>query len=84
MVIMGLIEPYEIVRLMRIASVALASIVLDCWSTVVLEAKPTSRPVVAPASGGIVDIYDGITGILVGSGDARSQADVLALSLIHI
>ena len=62
---------------MQTASVvAVPSIVPDCCPTVILEAMALARPVVAAASGGIVDLVDdGVTGLLVPPGDPDALSD---------
>ncbi len=67
----GLLDHSAVIDLMQTASVVVVpSIVPDCCPTVVLEAMAVGRPVVAAASGGIVDLVDdGVTGILVAPGD---------------
>jgi glycogen(starch) synthase len=69
----------EIVTLMRSArAVVVPSIVPDSCPTVVLEAMAAARPVVASATGGILDLVtDGETGILVPPGDPAALAAAL-------
>ena len=58
------------------------SIVQDCCPTVVLEAMAVGRPVVAAASGGIVDLVDdGVTGLLVPPGDPVALSTALSTVL---
>jgi glycogen synthase len=82
--LLGVIDHDAVMTLMRSASVvAVPSIVPDCCPTVILEAMAAGRPVVAAASGGIVDLVDnGVTGLLVAAGDPIRLAEALS-SIIH-
>jgi glycosyltransferase involved in cell wall biosynthesis len=75
----GLLNHASVIDLMQTACVvAVPSIVPDCCPTVILEAMAVARPVVAAASGGIVDLVDdGVTGLLV----APSDPDALSTAL---
>ena len=54
----------------------------DACPTVLLEAMAVGRPVVAAASGGIVDLVDdGVTGLLVPPGDPAALATALSTIL---
>ena len=70
----------EVLTLFRSArAVIVPSIVGDACPTVVLEAMAAGRPVVASASGGIVDlVVDGVTGLLVPPGDASMLAQAIS------
>jgi glycosyltransferase involved in cell wall biosynthesis len=76
----GLLDHAAAMTLMETASVVVVpSIVPDCCPTVVLEAMALGRPVVAAASGGIVDLVDdGVTGHLVAPGDPVALAAALS------
>jgi glycosyltransferase involved in cell wall biosynthesis len=70
----------EIAALLHQARIVVVpSVWPDPCPTVVLEAMGAGRPVVAAASGGIVDMVDdGVTGLLVAPGDASALADALS------
>ena len=76
----GLLDHTSVIDLMRTACVVVVpSIVPDCCPTVVLEAMAAGRPVVAAASGGIVDMVDdGVTGLLVPPGDPVALSAALS------
>lgn len=65
----------------RAAVVALTS-EMEGMPVSLMEAAACGRPVVAPAVGGIPEVVvDGVTGLLVGSGDGAAIADALELLL---
>lgn len=80
---LGEVPHDEVLALFRSArAVAVPSVWSDPCPTVVLEAMAAGRPVVAAASGGIVDmVVDGRTGLLVPPGDAAALADALDVIL---
>lgn len=75
----GLLDHPSVIELMQTACVVVVpSIVPDCCPTVVLEAMALGRPVVAAASGGIIDLVDDtVTGLLVPPGDPAALAAAL-------
>lgn len=75
----GPLPHHEVVALFNSArAVVVPSVWADPCPTVVLEAMAAGRPVVAAASGGIVDmVVDGQTGYLVPPGDADALARAL-------
>lgn len=79
----GQVPHREVVALFNSArAVVVPSVWADPCPTVVLEAMAAGRPVVASASGGIVDmVVDGKTGFLVPPGDADALAAALAALL---
>jgi len=75
----GQLPHAEVIALFRSArAVVVPSVWSDPCPTVVLEAMAAGRPVVAAASGGILDmVVDGATGLLFTPGDAESLASAL-------
>jgi glycogen synthase len=73
----------EVLTLFRSArAVIVPSIVGDACPTVVLEAMAAGRPVIASATGGIVDlVVDGVTGLLVPPGDVSALAQSISAVL---
>jgi glycosyltransferase involved in cell wall biosynthesis len=69
----------EVLRYFRSARMVLVpSLCADACPTVVLEAMAAGRPVIAAASGGIVDlVVDGETGLLVPPGDVSALASAI-------
>jgi glycogen synthase len=79
----GLLDHAAVIDLMGTAGVVVVpSLVLDCCPTVALEAMALGRPLVAAASGGIVDLLDdGVTGLLVPPGDPIALSKALSTVL---
>jgi glycogen synthase len=73
---LGALPHDQVLKLFRSArAVVVPSVWSDPCPTVVLEAMAAGRPVVAAASGGIVDmVVDGVTGVLVPPGDGPALA----------
>jgi glycosyltransferase involved in cell wall biosynthesis len=79
----GPLDHPSVMDLMRTASVVVVhSTFRDPCPTVVLEAMAVGRPIVAAASGGIIDmVEDGVTGLLVPPGDPVALARALSTVL---
>jgi glycosyltransferase involved in cell wall biosynthesis len=77
---LGALPHDEVLPLFRSArAVIIPSLWADPCPTVVLEAMAAGRPVVASASGGILDmVVDGVTGRLVAPGDAPALAQAIS------
>lgn len=78
--------PHE--QVLPLYAQARAVIVPSVWSdpcpTVVLEAMAAGRPVIAAASGGILDmVVHGLTGLLVAPGDVRALAGAIGSVIDH-
>jgi glycosyltransferase involved in cell wall biosynthesis len=80
---LGEIPHHEVLGLFRSArAVVVPSIWPDPCPTVVLEAMAAGRPVIAAASGGIVDmVLSGQTGLLVAPGDFSALAEAMSAVL---
>ena len=76
---LGEVSHEQVMALFRSArAVVVPSVWADPCPTVVLEAMAAGRPVVAAASGGIIDmVLDGQTGLLVPPGDPEALATAL-------
>jgi glycogen synthase len=73
---LGALPHDQVLKLFRSArAVVVPSVWADPCPTVVLEAMAAGRPVIAAASGGIVDmVVDGVTGVLVPPGNVPALA----------
>lgn len=78
--LVGVLDYEAVIELLRTANIVVVpSIVPDCCPTVVLEAMAAGRPIIAAASGGIVDLVeDGVSGILVSPGDPGALSVALS------
>jgi glycogen synthase len=77
--LVGALSHSEVLKQFRSARMVLVpSLCADACPTVVLEAMAAGRPVIAAASGGIVDmVVDGKTGLLVPPGDVSALASAI-------
>lgn len=77
----GLKSKREVAEFMRKADIFVLSSLLENLPCVLIEAQATGLPIIATHVGGIPEIVDEETGILVPPGDADSLAKAIALLL---